>query len=60
MGRKSEEIIQLNVSFPRIQKYLLSPRRVMVLKIPQNKEITGEGKNGGRKRVGSAAHRRKA
>ena len=59
MGRRLEEIIQFNTSFPRSQKYLFSPRGVIALKISQNKEITGEEKNGGEKGVGSAAHRRK-
>ena len=43
MGRRLEEIIQLNTSFPRSQ-YLLSHRGVIALKIPQNEEISGEGK----------------
>ena len=32
----------------------------MTIKIPQNEEISGGGKNGGRNEVGFAIHRRKA
>ena len=32
----------------------------MVIDVPQNKEISGGGKNGGRKEVGSAIRQRKA
>ena len=30
------------------------PERVMAIEVPQNEEISGGGKNGGRKEVGSA------
>ena len=53
------ETMQLNTSFPRSNKYLLSPIGVIALKISPSKEISGEGKNGSGKRLGSAAHRRK-
>ena len=33
---------------------------MMAIKFPQNEEISGEGKNGGRKGVGSAIHQRRA
>ena len=46
----------MNNSFPRSQKYLLSYRGDIALKIFQNEEISGEEKNGGGKGVGSAAH----
>ena len=29
----------------------------MAIEVPQNEEISGGGKNGGRKRIGSAIHR---
>ena len=32
----------------------------MTVKVPQNEEISGGGKNGGRKGVGSAIRRRRA
>ena len=50
----------MNNSFPRSQKYLLSLRGVIALKIFQKEEISGEEKYGGGKGVGSAAHQRKA
>ena len=31
-------------------KYLFSPRWVMAIEVPQNKEISGGGKDGGKKR----------
>ena len=31
----------------------------MAIEVPQNEEISGGGKNGGRKRLGSAIHRRR-
>ena len=32
----------------------------MAIEVPQNEKISGEGKNGGRKGVGSAIRRRRA
>ena len=32
----------------------------MAIEVPQNEEISGEGKNGGRKGVGSAIRRKRA
>ena len=32
----------------------------MAIEVPQNEEISGGGKNGGRKEVGSAIHQRRA
>ena len=49
-GRKSEEITQSNTFSPRGSEVPLSPRGVMAIEVPQNKEISGEGKNGGTKR----------
>ena len=36
------------------------PEGVMAIDVPQNNEISGGGKNGGRKEVGSAISQRKA
>ena len=38
----------------------LESRGVMAIEVPQNKEISGGGKNGGRKGVGSAIRQRGA
>ena len=54
MGRRSEEMTQSNTSSPQGRKYLLSPRGVMAIEMPQNEEISRGGKNGGRKRVSTA------
>ena len=42
------------------RKYLFSHTGVMAIEVPQNEEISGGGKNGGRKAVGSAISRRGA
>ena len=42
-----------------VRKTFRIPERVMVVTIPQNEEICGGGKNGGRKRVGSAISRKR-
>ena len=44
-GRKSEEMTQSNIFFPRDQNYLLHLRGVMAVEVPQNEEISGGGKN---------------
>ena len=36
------------------------PEEVMSIQVPQNEEISGRGKNGGRKEVSSAIHWREA
>ena len=36
------------------------PERVMAIEVPQNEEISGGGKNGGRKEVGSGIRQRGA
>ena len=40
-------------------KYHLGPRGVMAIEVPQNEEISGGGKNGGRNGVGSVIHQRR-
>ena len=45
---------QSNTSFTRGRKYILSPRGVVAIEFPQNEEISGGGKNGGREGIGSA------
>ena len=53
-GRRSEEITQSNTSSPRGSEVPLeSQKEVMAVEVPQNEEISGGGKNGGRKEVGS-------
>ena len=47
-------------SFHGGRKHLLIPRGVMAIEVPQKEEISGGGKNGGRKGVGSAICRRRA
>ena len=42
------------------QKYLLSTRGGYAIEVPQNEEISGRGKDGGRKGVGSAICWRRA
>ena len=59
-GRRSEEMTQSNTSFLQGRMYFLSPRGVMAIEVPQNEEISGEGKNGGRKGVGSAIRWKRA
>ena len=51
---------QLKTSSLRWKKYLLSLRGVTAIKVPQNEEIFGGGKNGKGKGVGSAIHRKRA
>ena len=54
-GRRSEEMTQSNTSSPQeleVPSYLLSSRGVMIIKVPQNEEISGVGKNGGREGIG--------
>ena len=53
-GKRSEKITQSNTSSRGSQQYLLSPRGVMAIEVPQNEEISGGRKNGGREEVGSA------
>ena len=53
-GRRSEEMTQSNTSSPWRSKYLWNPEGMMAIEVPQNEEISGGGKNGGRKGVGSA------
>ena len=59
-GRRSEEMTQSNTYSPWGQKYLLSPRGVMAVEVPESKEISGRGRNGEGKGVGFAIHRRRA
>ena len=59
-GRRSKEMIRSNTSSLQGRKYLLSPRGVMAIEVPQNEEISGGGKNGGRKGVSSAIRQRGA
>ena len=40
------------------RKYLLSPRVMMAIEVPQNEEISGGGRNEGRKGVGFALRQR--
>ena len=53
MGRKSEKMSSRIFLFCGGRKYLLSPRGMMAIEVPQNEEISGGGKNEGRKGVGS-------
>ena len=53
-------MIHSNTSSPRDQKYLFSPRGVMAIEVPQNEYISGGGKNGNDKTVGSAIYRIRA
>ena len=60
-GRWSEEMIQLNTSSPRkLEVPFESQKGVMVIKVPQNKEVSGGGEEEGRKGVGSAIRPRRA
>ena len=43
-GRRSEEMIKSNTSSSWGLEYLLSTRGVMAIEVPQNKEISREGK----------------
>ena len=51
-------MIQSNTFFPRGQNYLLNPKGVMAVEVPQNEEISG-GKNGEEKRAGFTVGRRR-
>ena len=51
-----KEVTQSNTTPHGGQKYVLIPRGMMAIKVPQIEEIFGGGKNGGRKGVGSAIH----
>ena len=59
-GRRSEEMNQSNTSSCWGQKSLLSPRRVMTIKVFQNEKISAGVKNGERKEVGYAITWRRA
>ena len=57
-GRRSEEMTQSNTSFLRGSEVPFeSQRGLMAIEVPQNEEISGGGKNGGTKRIGSAIRR---
>ena len=43
--KEVKEITQLNTSSPRQSEVPLSPRGMMAVEVPQNKEISREGKN---------------
>ena len=58
--RRSEEMTQSNTSSPRDSEVPLESQRVITIKIPKNKEICGEGKNGVEKEVGFAIRQKKA
>ena len=58
-GEEDMNINQSNTSHGG-RKYLLSPRGVMAIEVPQNEKISLGGKNGGRKGVGSAIQWRRA
>ena len=54
-GRRSEEMTQSNTSSPRGSEVTLeSQRGVMAIEVPQDEEIFGGGKNGGKEGIGSA------
>ena len=53
-GRRLEEITQSNISFPWGSEIPFGPRGVMAIEVSQNEEISGKGKDGKRKGVGSA------
>ena len=53
-GRRSEEMTQSNTSSMRVGSTFRVPEEVMAIKVPQNEEISGGGKNGGREGVGYA------
>ena len=54
-GRRSEEMTQSNTSSPRGSEVPLeSQSGLMAIEVPQNEEISGGGKNGGREGIGSA------
>ena len=60
-GRRLEEMIQSNTSSRRgSEEPFLVPEGMMTMEIPQNEEISGGGKNGGRKGVGSTIRWRRA
>ena len=42
-----------------VKSNFLKPEGVMAIEVPQNKEISGGAKNGGREGVGSAIRRRR-
>ena len=48
-ARRSKEITQLNTSSPRGSEVSLESQKVV--KISQNKKISGGGKNGGEKKL---------
>ena len=59
-GRRLEEMNQSNTFSCWGRKSLLSPRRVMTIKVSQNEKISAGGKNGERKGVGYAISWRRA
>ena len=59
-GRRSEKLTQLNLPPHGGQKYLLSSRRGVAVEVPHNEEISGGGKNGGRKGVDAAIRQTRA
>ena len=58
--RESEEMTQSNTSSPRGLEVLFECPRVDDNEVPQNEDISGGGKNGGRKKVDSAILWRRA
>ena len=60
-GRRSEEMIPIKYFLPAwVGSISCVPESVMAIEVPQNEEISGGGKNGGTKGVGSAIRRKEA
>ena len=58
-GRRSEEMAQ-SITFHEVESTFRVPEEVIAIQVPQNEEMSGGGRNGGRKGVGSAIRCRRA